>query len=70
MKAKLPESEQTLVSGARYLCVWCDAEFSIKKGELRCPSCGNNQVRDIIPIYLENDPQEEALYCEVDFHGG
>ncbi len=70
MKAKLPHGEKVVESKAKYLCVWCDAEFHIKQGELKCPQCNNNNVKDIVPIYLEDDPQEEALYCPVDFTGG
>lgn len=70
MKAKLPEAERTFASGTKYLCVWCDTEFYKKGPILACPSCTNADVKDIIPIYLEDDSEEEALYCEVDFTGG
>lgn len=69
MKAKLPQGEKP-VEAAKYLCVWCDTEFFVDKDELACPTCGNSDIKDIVPIYLEDDPQEEALYCPVDFSGG
>jgi hypothetical protein len=70
MKAKLPEAERTLAASTKYLCVWCDTEFYKQGHILECPNCTNSEIKDIIPIYLEDDLQEEALYCPVDFTGG
>lgn len=70
MKAKLPEAERDFESGTRFLCIWCDTVF-VRQGPLiKCPSCANQDEKDIIPIYLEDDPQEEALYTRSDFSGG
>lgn len=70
MKVKLPEAERVFEPGIKYLCIWCDTEFCRQGPALACPSCGNSDHRDIVPIYLEDDPQEKALYSPSDFQGG
>ena len=69
MKAKMPQ-EQAPVSAGEYLCVWCDATFHLSRGLLKCPSCGNANRDDLVTIYVEDNPREEALYCPIDWHGG
>ncbi len=70
MKAKLPEAERTFGCGTKYLCIWCDTEFFKQADKISCPNCTNSDMKDILPIYLENDPQEESLYCADEFPGG
>lgn len=54
-----------------YECLWCETIFSHKEGEvLLCQNCGNKNPKDLIPIYVENDPAEMVMYTSDDFHGG
>ena len=54
-----------------YLCLWCDAEFGLNaKGNLTCPSCSNANRTDMVTIYMEDNPKEDAFYTKDDWHGG
>lgn len=67
MKAKMPRKP---VESGKYLCIWCDACFEFDSGELQCPMCRNSNRSDLVVIYVEDNPREEALYTKVDWHGG
>ncbi len=69
MGAKI-DPEHKLPQVATYLCIWCDGEFAFVSGEFRCPDCGNDDPKDLIVIHMIDDPQEQALYCPIDWHGG
>jgi hypothetical protein len=68
MKAKAPQGKDT-TKPTEYLCIWCDASFKHQEGkELICPSCLNKN--DLVPIYMENNAQEQSMLTSNDFHGG
>lgn len=69
MKAKMPSSQKPPEAG-EYVCIWCDTTFDYKSGDLMCPVCGNGNRRDLIPIHMEDNPQEDQLYTPSDWHGG
>jgi len=50
--------------------MWCDFAFPYEKGTLACPKCQTDDTDFLIPIYRENNIQEQAMYCPIDFHGG
>lgn len=70
MKAKTPELHPQTAGG--YECIWCDSIFERKTEEsvLQCPHCGNKNARDMVPIYVDDDPEETMMYTEKDFQGG
>lgn len=63
MSGKSPEA-------ANYLCTKCGKEFAFRSGSLTCPKCESHKRSDFVPIYMKNDPEEEGMYTDGDFHGG
>ncbi len=70
MKAKTPDLQPETAGG--YECIWCDATFNRKDQEspLQCPQCGNANAKDLVPIYVVEDPEETMMYTDKDFQGG
>ena len=59
MKAKMPKGQKP-VEPADYECIWCE---TICPGDetdrdLLCPNCGARDRRDLVPIYMTNNPLE------------
>jgi hypothetical protein len=69
MKPKMDEGEKPAEAGV-YMCIWCDTNFAYTAGKLACPNCQNALASDLVVIYLEEDPGEDPMYCQVEFHGG
>jgi hypothetical protein len=70
MRAKMPPG-QKVPEAAEYMCEKCDARFYFnKRSELECPDCGTNNVNMLIPVYLEDDPLEDAMYSDDDWGQG
>jgi phage FluMu protein Com len=67
MKAKMPAKP---AEKATYLCNKCNKQFQFASGDLKCPSCGNQNKTDLVIIYIKDDPKEEHLYTKDDFVGG
>lgn len=71
MKCKMPGSKPA--EPATYLCMNCDSAFkygACADEELFCRKCGTDDMSFLIPIYVENNIQEQAMYCPIDWHGG
>jgi len=67
MKAKMPDKP---AETATYLCNKCNKSFDFKEGTLTCPSCHNTSRKDMVPIYVRDNPAEEKMYTPEDWHGG
>lgn len=70
MKAKSPELNSQTPGG--YECIWCDCTFTRKAEDstLSCPACGNDNAKDLVPIYVDEDPEESEMYSDKDFPAG
>jgi tRNA(Ile2) C34 agmatinyltransferase TiaS len=69
MKAKMKPGQKPPEPG-NYQCQKCNCRFTAKGDTLVCPKCENTNRDELIPIYMENDPEEEEMYSEADWHGG
>jgi transcription initiation factor IIE alpha subunit len=72
MKAKMKKGLKPPESG-EYQCQKCNQRFNFtgtNADDLVCPKCGESSLENLIPIYMENNPEEEQLYSEDDWHGG
>ena len=70
MKAKMKTGEKPPEEG-NYHCQKCRTQFkSTVKTKLVCPKCGTTTLGDLIPIYMEDDPEEEQMYSSSEWHGG
>jgi len=69
MKAKMRPGQKTPEPG-EYQCQRCNGRFRIDGGKLICPHCSNTKVDELVPIYMENDPEEEQMYSDADWQGG
>lgn len=72
MKAKMPPSQKPPEPG-EYECIWCETIFEFSSDEnskLVCPNCGNNDRKDLVPVFIANLPEDETMYTASDFHGG
>ena len=72
MKAKMKKGLKPPESG-EYQCQKCNHRFqfnSTDPNKLVCPKCGEASLDNLIPIYMENNPEEEQLYSKDDWHGG
>lgn len=70
MKAKMKPGQKPPEPG-NYQCQKCNCRFKVIEGvSLSCPNCGNVKMDELVPIYMENDPEEEEMYSEVDWQGG
>ncbi len=71
MKAKMPKGQKP-VEPADYECIWCETIFHGNEtdNDLRCPNCGARDRRDLVPIYMNNNPMEDRFYTDIDFPGG
>jgi len=73
MKAKMKKGTKVPESGD-YQCQKCNQKFTFTGTTadqvIVCPKCSTSSLDDLIPIYMENDPEEEQLYSKDDWHGG
>ncbi len=69
MKAKM-KGEQKMPESGDYECQRCGARFKVDGQSVICPQCGNTKLDELILFYVENDPEEEQMYTEADWHGG
>ena len=69
MKAKMRKGEKPPEPG-EYQCQRCNCRFKPNGNKLICPQCGSSKQDELVPIYMENDPEEEQMYSEADWHGG
>jgi len=72
MKAKMRKGTKVPESG-EYLCQKCNKRFIFEgtdPSKLVCPNCGASKLEDLVPIYMENNPEEEQMYSKDDWQGG
>jgi rRNA maturation endonuclease Nob1 len=69
MKAKMGRGQKPPEPG-NYQCQKCNSRFQPNKDSLVCPQCGNAKAEELVPIYMEEDPEEEQMYSKDDFRGG
>lgn len=72
MKAKMNKGLKVPESG-EYQCQRCNRRFIItgkSEEQLICPQCKDSNPQDLVPIYMENDPEEEQLYSKDDWQAG
>ena len=67
MKAKMVES---IPETGVYLCQICQIKFNFTDGQLVCPKCHTQDRENLIMIYVENDPEQDQLYSNIDWHAG
>ena len=67
MKAKMSNKPPET---AEYMCMKCNKQFTFSSGELLCPSCGNKNRSELVPTHVNNNPAEEKMYTNDDWHGG
>ncbi len=67
MKAKM--TGQVPDTGV-YLCQNCQIKFKFSGGQLACPKCGSTERDNLLMIYVENDPEQEQMYNDIDWHAG
>jgi hypothetical protein len=67
MKAKMTDKPPEV---GRYLCNKCQKAFHFKGGVLTCPACHNVSRSDMVVIGINDNPAEEQMYTEGDWHGG
>lgn len=67
MKAKMPNKP---AEAATYICNVCRCQFRLDGGELVCPKCKNAKRSDFAIVDIRDNPQEEKMYTEDDWHGG
>lgn len=66
MKAKI--KNQPRDTGV-YHCIECGGDSIIHYGErAQCSLCKNTKA--LVIIHKEDDPQEEMMYTDADWHGG
>ena len=53
-----------------YLCQQCGVTFRLADAKLACPICSAAGHDNIIPVYVENDPEKEQMYSPVDWQAG
>ena len=67
MRAKI-KGEDKVPEVGEYLCQACNSRFKYVAGRLICPACGS--IDNSVPIYMEDDPDEEQMYNKDDWHAG
>ncbi len=67
MKAKMTD---TVPESGVYMCQRCQIKFKFAGGQLACPKCHTQDRENLIMIYVENDPEQEQFYSDIDWHGG
>ena len=68
MKAKLPAGERR--EAGQYLCQGCQTVFIYEVGNLSCPNCGKLEPQELIPVYMEDDTEEDDMYSADDWEAG
>jgi hypothetical protein len=69
MRYKMPQQEQTRGAG-EYLCLTCESRIMHTAGPICCVTCGNSAQEDLVPLYIEDDADEQDMYSDADWSGG
>jgi PHP family Zn ribbon phosphoesterase len=69
--AKMPPNQKPPEPG-EYECIWCETVFEVapERDSLACPNCGNKDRKDLVPIYIANMPDDEAMYTPDSYPAG
>jgi hypothetical protein len=57
-------------SPLRYWCRNCDQSFSVKDVSESMPACSKGEKHQLVPIYVEQTPEDEELRTAADFGEG
>lgn len=68
MRAKLPAGE--VREAGQYLCQCCQTVFMYETGILSCPNCHKLDPQELIPVYMEDDEEENEMYSDDDWGSG
>lgn len=68
MRAKMPAGE--VREAGHYLCQACQTVFIYETGTLTCPNCYKLDPQELIPVYMEDDADEEEMYSKQDWGSG
>ncbi len=69
MKAKMKAGE-TIPESGEYLCQRCENRFRFDGQKLVCPKCGTTDLAVLVPVYMEDNPDEEQMYAKGDWSAG
>ena len=66
----MPQNQKPAEPGD-YECIWCDTVFTYnpEQGVLECPNCHHQDRKDLVPIYMQDNPAEDNMYTSGEFHG-
>lgn len=54
----------------RYWCGNCDCAFEPKEVSGQMPPCAKGERHKLVPIYVEYNPEDEAVRSDADFGEG
>lgn len=54
----------------RYWCRNCDRSFGPQEVSLNLPACSKGEQHQLVPIYVEHNPEDEELRTDADFGEG
>lgn len=71
MRAKKSPGMQSETAGD-YECIWCETIFVRKEEDAKvcCPECGNSNVKDMVPVYVDDDGVDALMYTDKEFAAG
>lgn len=53
-----------------FICQVCDRRFKSDDEQLVCPKCGNCDAESLVGVYVDDDPEVQHWYNEVDWQSG
>ncbi len=53
-----------------YMCLKCGQRTHFGAGVISCTNCGASKLTDLVPVYMEDDLEEEQFLGKDDFGQG
>jgi protein-arginine kinase activator protein McsA len=69
MNAKTAQRLESIKKGT-YVCQKCQTQFKYASGDLKCPKCNTMKAEDLVPFYMENDPERDEMLSRDEFAAG
>jgi uncharacterized Zn finger protein (UPF0148 family) len=69
MNARAAQRLESIKKGT-YACQKCQTQFKYASGDLKCPKCGTMKADNLVPFYMENDPERDEMLSRDDFSAG
>lgn len=69
MNARAAQRLESIKKG-NYVCQKCQAQFKYTSGDLQCPKCDTEKADNLVPIYVENDPERDEMLTRDEFSAG